>query len=180
MTSAEPKGQRANFLSRLLAAQPGRRVHAWPVNRRPLLSLRENRRLRFPYAGKSWESRFKCQALLKPHAVLSCMAYVDLNPARAAMCDTLADSDFTSIQRRLRERDKLSARIKPGLLLDRPLKPVAGLDAGQRAASADIWQVAKRILLAFDANPRRRSNYACGWLGQNSTSLHHLSAPHDA
>ena len=58
------------------------------------------------------------------------MAYVDLNPARAAMCDTLADSDFTSIQRRLRERDKRSSRIKPGRsLLDRPLRPVAGLDA---------------------------------------------------
>jgi hypothetical protein len=80
--------------------------------------------------GKFWESRFKCQALLEPHAVLSCMAYVDLNPARAAMCDTLAESDFTSIQRRLRERERLAAKIKPGrTLLDRPLKPVAGLDA---------------------------------------------------
>jgi hypothetical protein len=80
--------------------------------------------------GKFWESRFKCQALLEPHAVLSCMAYVDLNPARAAMCDTLADSDFTSIQRRLRERNGLSAKIRPGRsLLDRPLKPVAGHDA---------------------------------------------------
>jgi hypothetical protein len=80
--------------------------------------------------GKFWEGRFKCQALLEEHAVLSCMAYVDLNPARAAMCDTLEDSDHTSIQRRLRERDSLSAKIKPGRsLLDRPLKPVAGLDA---------------------------------------------------
>ena len=61
---------------------------------------------------------------------LSCMAYVDLNPDRTAKCDTLADSDFTSIQRRLRERDKRSTRIKPvQSLLDRPLLPVAGLDA---------------------------------------------------
>jgi len=80
--------------------------------------------------GKFWESRFKCQALLEEQAVLSCMAYVDLNPARAAMCDTLAESDFTSIQRRLRERERLTAKIKAGRsLLDRPLKPVAGLDA---------------------------------------------------
>jgi len=80
--------------------------------------------------GKFWESRYKCQALLEPHAVLSCMTYVDLNPARAAMCDTLADSDFTSIQRRIRDRNRLSAKIKPDRsLLDRPLKPVAGLDA---------------------------------------------------
>ena len=58
------------------------------------------------------------------------MAYVDLNPVRAAMSDTLADSDHTSIQRRLKERDALSAQSRPGnSLLDRPLKPVAGLDA---------------------------------------------------
>lgn len=80
--------------------------------------------------GKFWESRFKCQALLEPHAVLSCMAYVDLNPVRAGMSDTLAESCHTSIQRRLTERDSLSAKIKPRALLNRPLKPVAGLDAG--------------------------------------------------
>ena len=80
--------------------------------------------------GKFWEGRFKCQALLEPRAVLSCMAYVDLNPARAALCDTLADSDHTSIQRRLSEREGLSAKIKSSRSsLDRPLKPVAGLDA---------------------------------------------------
>ena len=55
---------------------------------------------------------------------------VDLNPARAAICDTLVDSDHTSIQRRLRERERLMAKIKPSRsLLDRPLKPMAGLDA---------------------------------------------------
>jgi len=80
--------------------------------------------------GKFWESRFKCQALLEPHAVLSCMAYVDLNPARAALCDTLADSDHTSIQRRLRERENLATKGKSSRsLLERPLKPVAGVDA---------------------------------------------------
>lgn len=80
--------------------------------------------------GKFWEGRFKCQALLEDHAVLSCMTYVDLNPARAALCDTLADSDHTSIQRRLRDRESLIAKGKQGRsLLDRPLKPVAGVDA---------------------------------------------------
>lgn len=80
--------------------------------------------------GKFWESRFKCQALLEEHAVLSCMAYVDLNPARATMCDTLMESDHTTIQRRLRERENLVGQIRPDhSILDRPLKPVAGLDA---------------------------------------------------
>jgi len=58
------------------------------------------------------------------------MAYVDLNPARARMAETLAGSNHTSIQRRLSERESLSANINSRRsLLDRPLKPVAGLDA---------------------------------------------------
>jgi hypothetical protein len=80
--------------------------------------------------GKFWEGRFKCQALLEPHALLSCMAYVDLNPVRAAMCETLADSNHTSIQRRLNEGESLSANASsPGSNRDQPLKPVAGLDS---------------------------------------------------
>ena len=46
------------------------------------------------------------------------------------MCDMLAESDHTTIQRRLREREGLIKKIKPDHSgLDRPLKSVAGLDA---------------------------------------------------
>ncbi len=63
--------------------------------------------------GHFWEGRFKSHALLDERAELQAMAYVDLNPIRAQLADSLECSDFTSIQTRLHQSQ---STMKPLLL----------------------------------------------------------------
>ena len=55
-------------------------------------------------SGAFWEGRYKSIPLLDQAALVSCMAYVDLNPIRACMAEKPEASDYTGIQDRIDRR----------------------------------------------------------------------------
>ncbi|MEO8271461.1 MAG: hypothetical protein ABI557_17190 [Aureliella sp.] len=71
--------------------------------------------------GKFFEGRFRAIRILDESGLLACAAYVDLNPIRAALAETLEESDHTSAQRRiesLQSPDKHSDRFLAPLTFD--------------------------------------------------------------
>ena len=71
--------------------------------------------------GRFWEGRFKCQVLLDETAVIAAMAYVDLNPVRAKICETLEASAHTSARKRISEIERHAPAASQALA------PVAGV-----------------------------------------------------
>jgi hypothetical protein len=63
--------------------------------------------------------------LLDEKALAACSAYVDLNPIRVGIADSLTDSDYTSIKRRCEQAAKAEHLNEP-LQQARRLHPFAG------------------------------------------------------
>ncbi len=88
--------------------------------------------------GHFFEARYHSQALLSEEALLTCMAYVDLNPVRANMADTPEASDHTSIKERTSPSFDLADSVSQALTnkelfrFDCPLKPLLHFNEGSR------------------------------------------------
>lgn len=107
--------------------------------------------------GRLWEGRFKAQRLCDERALLAAMTYVDLNPVRAGIAESLHDSVHTSICARL-------AYAKTAADSGRTLDPISGVMRAPFAISANDYlqlvdwtgrQLApgKRGSIAADAPP---------------------------
>lgn len=68
--------------------------------------------------GAFWEKRFSSYRVLDRAGVLTSMAYIDLNPLRAAIVKVLKDSKYTSVKQRI-EAVAAFLRVK-GLVETRP------------------------------------------------------------
>ena len=100
--------------------------------------------------GKFWESRFTSQALKTEEALLSCMAYVDLNPIRTGIATRPETSDYTSIRERIQPvfnvQHAINSQRKAGDLLEfkTPLKPLLRFEGGM------VNQSQQGIFFAFE------------------------------
>ena len=76
--------------------------------------------------GKFFQGRYRAVRILDEESLLACAAYVDLNPIRAAMAETIETSEHTSVQRRIQALPQFEpSEPSPSTGVDSFLSPLA-------------------------------------------------------
>jgi len=109
--------------------------------------------------GRFWESRFKCTVLVDCAATASAMVYVDLNAIRAGIATTPENSDFTSIQERIRSWQSENM-IQASASQDSSLEIPSGSIRDEKLLSDGV----KDIPEGFPGELRQVPTSSDGWL----------------
>ena len=108
--------------------------------------------------GRFWEGRFKAQRITDEAGLLACAMYVDLNPIRAAMVETLEEAEHTSAYDRIEgERGR---QIEAAAF---DLKAIPTEEAA-KVLKTTTPEDRKRIKAARRRNPTGRKILRDGWL----------------
>jgi hypothetical protein len=108
--------------------------------------------------GRFWEGRFKALRIVDEIGLLACSMYVDLNPVRAAMCETPDQSKFTSAYDRIQG--------EKGSIIDAAafdLVPVSTEAAGKSIRETPVDELRKKHK-EKKRNPTGRKIRRDGWL----------------
>jgi len=89
--------------------------------------------------GHFWQGRFKSQRLDDEGAVAACLAYVDLNPVRAAVAETPEGSAFTSVAVRAQAEVAREVVAAAGRAKQPTEEQRAELNRARQAIAAAAW-----------------------------------------